>query len=135
MSLNAVAIDGYLSASEQTSNLALSGSVSDPAAGDSTRNTAVGRSLSLAFQKKADATVLHTLSATVKDDGTWSASLPSNLVQGLTDATLTVRASYTSLYGGSVSATRDLVVDTTAPSLTLTTPSDTALTGTNDLTG
>jgi hypothetical protein len=66
----------------------------------------------------------------VQDGGTWSVSLPSNLVQGLADASLTVRASYTSVYGGSASANRSLVVDTTAPSLSVSTPSDTALTAT-----
>jgi hypothetical protein len=76
----------------------------------------------------ADNTVLHTLHATVQDGGTWSASVPSSLVQGLADASVTVRASYTSLYGASVNANRSLVVDTTAPSLAVTTPSDTVLT-------
>jgi hypothetical protein len=86
----------------------------------------VGRSLSVTLV--SGTTVLHTLSATVQANGTWSTSLPSNLVQALADASLTVRASYTSLYGASVNATSDLVVDTIAPSLGVTPPADTDLT-------
>ncbi|CAM3654096.1 Ig-like domain-containing protein [Rahnella victoriana] len=61
--------------------------------------------------------------ATVGTDGTWSTSVPAADAQALTDGTYSVTATVKDVAGNSSSATGSLLVDVTAPTLSINTVS------------
>ena len=124
--LNDVSADGFLNATEHGNALILTGSASATSILDTSVNTAVGRTVQITLANAS--TTLATLSTTVQGNGNWSASVPIDTVQGLLDGTITAKASFVSLYGSSAEVTQSLVIDTVAPSLSLSAPTDTVLT-------
>ncbi|EMS8794109.1 Ig-like domain-containing protein [Enterobacter ludwigii] len=61
---------------------------------------------------------------TVQADGSWSLSVPSTDLSGITDGNYTITAAVTDKAGNPASVDRDVLVDTTVPQLTIHTVSD-----------
>ena len=114
--INTVALDDRLSALEHSASVTLTGTAQDLVPGG-TNNTAVGRSLSVSLNGK-------TYAATVQANGSWSTLVAAADIVALTDGNTVASVSYTGLYGNTQTASKTFVVDTHAPSLSLTTPAD-----------
>ncbi|WP_421514289.1 Ig-like domain-containing protein [Enterobacter ludwigii] len=61
---------------------------------------------------------------TVQADGSWSLSVPSTDLSGITDGNYTITAAVSDKAGNPASVDRDVLVDTTVPQLTIHTVSD-----------
>ena len=61
---------------------------------------------------------------TVQANGSWSVTVPSADLSGITDGNYTISAAVSDKAGNSASADRDVLVDTTVPQLTINTVSD-----------
>ncbi|MEI6615285.1 MAG: cadherin-like domain-containing protein, partial [Cyanobium sp. ELA507] len=102
-----VAVDGYLSASEATSSLTISGSSSGIAA---------GRLITLAVGSSS-------FTATVQANGSWSQTLSSSQLQSLSDGTITITANGSDAAGNAApEASTSLVKDTSTPTISLNQP-------------
>ena len=109
LSINDVATDNIINAAESLQPVVISGT----AGLDDTGRTV---SVVLSFNN-----VSYT--ATVQPDGTWSFTLPSTVVQSLTDTTYTLTATITDAAGNSTTATQTFSVDANVanlPTLTIT---------------
>ncbi len=125
--VNEVSADSYLNALEHDTALVISGSANAPKAQDDTVNTAIGRSVSVRLLDPAGNTVA-TYTTQVNASGDWSLTVPTSVVQSLAEGLNAIEASMVSIYGTSQSQLMPLMVDTTAPELTTTELTDTALT-------
>ena len=61
---------------------------------------------------------------TVQANGSWSVTVPSAALSGITDGNYTISAAVSDKAGNPASADRDVLVDTTVPQLTINTVSD-----------
>jgi len=116
ITIDVVSGDGRLNAMEHSGGVTLSGTVTDQLSGGAI-NTAVGRSLSVNLNG-------HAYTATVQLDGSWNTVVSATDIQTLSDGNEVVNVSYTGFYGNAAVASRTIMVDTLAPSLSLTTPAD-----------
>ncbi len=102
--INPVTADGMLNAAELGQPLTLSG----------TSTAQAGQTVSVTLNNE-------TYTTTVNANGTWSVSVPADDVAALKDGTLTVTASTTDVAGNPASANTSVIVDTVAPTLTIST--------------
>ena len=102
--INPITADGMLNAAELGQPLTLSG----------TSTAQAGQTVSVTLNSV-------TYTARVNADGTWSVQVPQDDVAALQDGTLTVNASTTDVAGNPASASASVIVDTLAPTLTIST--------------
>uniref|UniRef100_UPI0013005ABC Ig-like domain-containing protein n=1 Tax=Rahnella sp. AN3-3W3 TaxID=1610578 RepID=UPI0013005ABC len=102
--INPVTADGMLNAAELGQPLTLSG----------TSTAQPGQTVSVTLNNE-------TYTTTVNTNGTWSVNVPADDVAALKDGTLTVTASTTDVAGNPASANTSVIVDTVAPTLTIST--------------
>ncbi|MRT58291.1 Ig-like domain-containing protein [Enterobacteriaceae bacterium RIT693] len=100
-SINAVAGDDILSVSEQGQAQIVSGISRGASAGDSVTVTVGGT----------------TWSTTVQQDGSWSVGIPKDVVSSLPEGTNTITVNITDAAGNTGSATHDITVTSTPPSV------------------
>ncbi len=98
--VNPVAGDGIINAEEAQSDVEVSGSA------------APGSSVSVELNGE-------TYSATVAQDGSWTATLPAADLQALTDGRYDLNVTVTSASGNSGTTSSPLTIDATAPTLTV----------------
>ncbi|VFS49197.1 Uncharacterised protein [Budvicia aquatica] len=99
LAINAIAGDDIINATEKGLSLAISGTSTD---------VAQGQSVTVRLNGKSYTTV-------VDSGGTWTLNVPAVDVAKLGDASYTVNASVTDTVGNSVTTTHDVKVDTVAP--------------------
>ncbi len=104
LSLNAIAGDNVLNSAEAGADVVLSG----------TTNAEAGQQVTITLNGK-------TYTADVAADGTWSTTVPTADAGAITDGTYTVSASVSDIAGNTTGATGSLLVDVTAPTLTINT--------------
>ncbi|UJD88504.1 Ig-like domain-containing protein [Rahnella aquatilis] len=97
LTFNPVATDDIINAAESLQPVVISGSADIPDAGQTV-------SVVLSFNNV-------TYTAVVQPDGTWSFTLPSSVVQSLTDTTYTLTATITDAAGNSTTAPHTFSVD------------------------
>ncbi|MBU9831582.1 Ig-like domain-containing protein [Rahnella sp. FC061912-K] len=102
--INPITADGMLNAAELGQPLTLNG----------TSTAQAGQTVSVTLNSV-------TYTARVNADGTWSVQVPQDDVAALQDGTLTVNASTTDVAGNPASASASVIVDTLAPTLTIST--------------
>ena len=108
ISIDAVATDDVINATEKGADLVLSGS---------TTNVEENQTVTIIFGGK-------TYSATVDASGHWTATVPSADLGGLKDGDTSVQVSVTNVNGNSASAGREYSVDATAPTVSIEIVSD-----------
>jgi hypothetical protein len=104
LTLNVIAGDNVLNSAEAGADVVLSG----------TSTAEAGRTVTLTLNGQ-------TYTATVAADGTWSTSVPAADATALADGTYSVSATVTDIAGNGASANGSLLVDVTAPTLTINT--------------
>ncbi|HDB9912089.1 TPA: Ig-like domain-containing protein [Escherichia coli] len=102
ISINTIAGDDVINATEKGSNLALSGT-SDQPAGTAITVTLNGQNYS----------------ATTDASGNWSVTVPASAVSALGEATYSVTASVTNVQGNSSTASHNVQVNTALPGVTI----------------
>ncbi|EHS3410892.1 Ig-like domain-containing protein [Escherichia coli] len=102
ISINTIAGDDVINATEKGSNLALSGT-SDQPAGTAITVTLNGQNYS----------------ATTDSSGNWSVTVPASAVSALGEATYSVTASVTNAQGNSSTASHNVQVNTALPGVTI----------------
>ncbi|HBH7064982.1 TPA: Ig-like domain-containing protein [Enterobacter cloacae] len=105
ISINAIATDDVINATEKGADLVLSGA---------TTNVEAGQTVTISLNGK-----IYT--ATVDDSGNWTCTVPSADLAHLKDGDANVQVSVTNVNGNSASAGREYSVDATAPSVTINT--------------
>ncbi|HAV1866007.1 TPA: Ig-like domain-containing protein [Enterobacter hormaechei subsp. steigerwaltii] len=105
ISIDAIASDDVINAAERGADLVLSGTTS---------NVEENQNVTITFGGK-------NYTATVDDEGKWTATVPSADLTGLKDGDASVQVSVTNVNGNSASAGREYSVDATAPSVTINT--------------
>ncbi|MDX7142067.1 Ig-like domain-containing protein [Citrobacter freundii] len=105
ISINAIATDDVINATEKGVDLVLSGA---------TTNVEAGQTVTVSLNGKIYTT-------TVDDSGNWTATVPSADLAGIKDGDASVQVSVTNVNGNSASAGREYSVDATAPSVTIST--------------
>ena len=105
ISINAIATDDVINATEKGADLVLSGA---------TTNVEAGQTVTISLNGK-----IYT--ATVDDSGNWTCTVPSADLAHLKDGDASVQVSVTNVNGNSASAGREYSVDATAPSVTINT--------------
>ncbi|HBA9120291.1 TPA: Ig-like domain-containing protein [Escherichia coli] len=105
ISINTVASDDVINASEKGTDLTLSGSTSGIESGQTVTVTFGGK----------------TYTASVAANGSWSVNVPAADLASLPDGAANVQASVSSASGNSASATHAYSVDASAPTLTINT--------------
>ncbi|WP_438802357.1 Ig-like domain-containing protein [Enterobacter ludwigii] len=101
VTINTVAGDDIINTAELATGQTLSGTVVNAEAGNTVTVTLGG----------------NTLTATVKDDLTWSVNVPQSVLTALGNGELTVTASVTNGVGNSGSGERDITIDASLPGL------------------
>src|SRR5262249_55603799 len=103
-----VAVDGVVNGAEGASGFAIAGT-----------SDAIGRTATIAVMDGA--TVVHSYSATVQDDGTWSVTVPGSDAADLLDGgSYSVTADVSDAAGNPASqASSGLSVDETAPTIAI----------------
>lgn len=105
ISVNSITADNVLNAAEKGVDLLLSGS---------TQNVEAGQTVTITFGGRSYTTQ-------VKDDGSWSYSVPAGDLSGLKDGDASVKVSVSNVNGNGASAEREYSVDASAPTLTIDT--------------
>jgi len=105
ISIDAIASDDVINAAEKGADLVLSGTTS---------NVEQNQTVTITFAGKS-------YTATVDENGKWTATVPSADLTGLKDGDASVQVSVSSVNGNSASAGREYSVDATAPSVTIST--------------
>ncbi|HEY4437452.1 MAG TPA: Ig-like domain-containing protein [Lelliottia sp.] len=105
VSINTLAGDNVVNAAEVAAGQALSGSVTNAAAGDTVTITLGGQ----------------TYTATVQDDLTWSLPLDSTLLTALGDGDLTATVSVTNGHGNTSASSLNFAIDANLPGLRIDT--------------
>ncbi|MGO3412464.1 MAG: Ig-like domain-containing protein [Kluyvera intermedia] len=105
VSINAIATDDVINATEKGTDLVLSGTTS---------NVEANQTVTITFGGKS-------YTATVDADGNWTTTVPSADLIVLKDGDASVQASVTNVNGNSASAGREYSVDATAPTVTIDT--------------
>uniref|UniRef100_UPI00372CFDA7 Ig-like domain-containing protein n=1 Tax=Kluyvera intermedia TaxID=61648 RepID=UPI00372CFDA7 len=105
VSINAIATDDVINATEKGTDLVLSGTTS---------NVEANQTVTITFGGKS-------YTATVDADGNWTTTVPSADLTVLKDGDASVQASVTNVNGNSASAGREYSVDATAPTVTIDT--------------
>ncbi|HAT6801583.1 TPA: Ig-like domain-containing protein [Citrobacter freundii] len=103
VTINTVAADDIINRAEHGQTQIISGSASGAAAGDAVTVTVNGKD----YTTVVDAA------------GNWSVGVPAADISGLNDGVNTISVTVTSAAGNSGSATHDVTVDTSAPSVTV----------------
>ncbi|WP_336665372.1 Ig-like domain-containing protein [Enterobacter asburiae] len=104
VTINTLATDDILNASEAKSDLTVSG----------TTTAEAGQTVTVSLNGKDYTT-------TVSADGSWTLSVPAADLAGLTDGSVTVTASVSDKAGNPASVDHNLTVDITAPAVTINT--------------
>ncbi|MCM7809374.1 Ig-like domain-containing protein [Enterobacter hormaechei] len=107
VTINTIATDDILNASEAQSDLAISG----------TSTAEAGQTVTVSLNGKDYTT-------TVSANGSWTLNVPAADLAGLTDGTVTVTASVTDAAGNTGSGTHNVTVDTGLPSVSFNAISD-----------
>ncbi|NQD59895.1 Ig-like domain-containing protein [Enterobacter sp. CM29] len=102
VTINTIATDDILNASEAQSDLAISG----------TSTAEAGQTLTVSLNGKDYTT-------TVSADGNWTLNVPAADLAGLTDGSVTVTASVSDKAGNPASVDHTLMVDVTVPAVTI----------------
>ncbi|WP_425267812.1 Ig-like domain-containing protein [Enterobacter hormaechei] len=102
VTINTIATDDILNASEAQSDLAISG----------TSTAEAGQTLTVSLNGKDYTT-------TVSADGSWTLNVPAADLAGLTDGSVTVTASVSDKAGNPASVDHTLTVDVTVPAVTI----------------
>ncbi|MFY7108133.1 MULTISPECIES: Ig-like domain-containing protein [unclassified Enterobacter cloacae complex] len=102
VTINTIATDDILNATEAQSNLAISG----------TSTAEAGQTLTVSLNGKDYTT-------TVSADGSWTLNVPAADLAGLTDGSVTVTASVSDKAGNPASVDHTLTVDVTVPGVTI----------------
>ncbi|MCV7760176.1 Ig-like domain-containing protein [Pluralibacter gergoviae] len=102
VTINTVAADNIINAEEAGKALTLSG----------TSSAEAGQTVTVTFNQ-------HDYAATVGADGSWTLDVPVSGMAGLTDGPLNVTAVVADKAGNTTTATRNVQVDVTAPSVTI----------------
>ncbi len=102
LKINTIALDDIVNAIEHNQELVVSG----------TSNTQIGRSVTVTLNNKS-------YIAEVNSDGVWSLKIPSTDVGSIADGKLTVTARVTDTAGNATSVNKEIIVDTTAPAITI----------------
>ncbi|MEZ2496967.1 Ig-like domain-containing protein [Escherichia fergusonii] len=102
ISINTIAGDDVINATEKGSNLALSGTSDQPA----------GTAISVTLNGQ-------NYSATTDASGNWSVTVPASAVSALGEATYSVTASVTNAQGNSSTASHNVQVSTALPGVTI----------------
>ncbi|HCJ7369526.1 TPA: Ig-like domain-containing protein [Enterobacter hormaechei subsp. xiangfangensis] len=102
VTINMIATDDILNASEAQSDLAISG----------TSTAEAGQTLTVSLNGKDYTT-------TVSADGSWTLNVPAADLAGLTDGSVTVTASVSDKAGNPASVDHTLMVDVTVPAVTI----------------
>ncbi|WP_115460562.1 Ig-like domain-containing protein, partial [Enterobacillus tribolii] len=103
VSINTVALDNVINATEKGADLVLNGA---------TQNVEAGQVVKVVFAG-------HSYDAVVQADGSWSVTVPAADMAGLREGADQVQVSVVNQAGNTASAAQELVVDTTAPTLTI----------------
>uniref|UniRef100_UPI0039890C40 Ig-like domain-containing protein n=1 Tax=Edaphovirga cremea TaxID=2267246 RepID=UPI0039890C40 len=103
VTINTVASDNIINATEHGQTQIISGSSHGAAAGDILTLTVAGQSYT----------------TTVDEAGNWSVGVPASVIHSLADGSVTLTASLTDQAGNSGSATHNIIVNTTAPQLSI----------------
>jgi hypothetical protein len=101
ITLNAIASDDIINASEVATGQTLSGKVSGAANGDTVTVTIGG----------------NTYTTTVKSDLSWSVDVPADVLSAIGNGDLTVEASVTNGHGNTGTGERDITIDANLPGL------------------
>ena len=101
ITLNAIASDDIINASEVATGQTLSGKVSGAANGDTVTVTIGG----------------NTYTTTVKSDLSWSVDIPADVLSAIGNGDLTVEASVTNGHGNTGTGERDITIDANLPGL------------------
>ena len=101
ITLNAIASDDIINASEVATGQTLSGKVSGAANGDTVTVTIGG----------------NTYTTTVKSDLSWSVDVPADVLNAIGNGDLTVEASVTNGHGNTGTGERDITIDANLPGL------------------
>ncbi|MGM3313393.1 beta strand repeat-containing protein, partial [Enterobacter hormaechei subsp. steigerwaltii] len=104
VTINTIATDDILNASEAQSDLAISG----------TSTAEAGQTVTVSLNGKDYTT-------TVSADGSWTLNVPAADLAGLTDGSVTVTASVSDKAGNPASVDHNLTVDVTVPAVTINT--------------
>ncbi|QMB00644.1 Ig-like domain-containing protein [Escherichia fergusonii] len=104
VTINPIASDDILNVSEAGAGITISG----------TTTAQAGQTLTVTLNN-------NTYQTTVQADGTWSVNVPATDLSGLTASSYTVTATVSDKAGNPASADHALVVDVTAPDLTINT--------------
>ncbi|MEP9039244.1 Ig-like domain-containing protein [Enterobacter hormaechei] len=102
VTINTIATDGILNATEAQSDLAISG----------TSTAEAGQTLTVSLNGK-------DFTTTVSADGSWTLNVPAADLAGLTDGSVTVTASVSDKAGNPASVDHTLTVDVTVPGVTI----------------
>ena len=105
MTVNVIAGDDIINATEMTADQALSGTVIHAEAGQQVTVTVGGK----------------TYYATVEDDFTWSLTIPAADLAAMGDGALKVSATVTNISGNTGSGERDIAIDAAFPGLRINT--------------
>lgn len=108
ININTVAGDDRINAAETAANVIVSGSV---------LNVEAGQEVTLSVNGT-------DYTATVNDDLSWAVSVPSSAWAGTADGNITFNASVSSVEGNNAYASHDVVVDLTAPVVTINSIAD-----------
>ncbi|HEY1844952.1 MAG TPA: Ig-like domain-containing protein, partial [Buttiauxella sp.] len=103
ISINTVAADDVINATEKGENLILSGT---------TTNVQEGQTVSITFGGKS-------YNATVDADGKWTYTVPAADLAGLKDGDASVQVNVTNLNGNGASASHEYSVDATPPAISI----------------
>ncbi|TCB95169.1 Ig-like domain-containing protein [Enterobacter wuhouensis] len=104
VTINTIATDDILNATEAQSDLAISG----------TSTAEAGQTVTVSLNGK-------DYTATVSADGSWTLNVPAADLAGLTDGSVTVTASVSDKAGNPASVDHNLAVDVTVPAVTINT--------------
>ncbi|WP_326471807.1 Ig-like domain-containing protein [Enterobacter wuhouensis] len=104
VTINTIATDDILNATEAQSELAISG----------TSTAEAGQTVTVSLNGK-------DYTATVSADGSWTLNVPAADLAGLTDGSVTVTASVSDKAGNPASVDHNLAVDVTVPAVTINT--------------
>jgi hypothetical protein len=104
LSINSITADDVLNAAEAGTALILSG----------TSNAEAGNTVNITFNGGS-------YTATVQANGTWSTTVPDTDLSAITDGSYNVNATVSDNAGNVTSADRSVLVDTTAPTITINT--------------
>ncbi|WP_333900954.1 Ig-like domain-containing protein [Enterobacter wuhouensis] len=104
VTINTIATDNILNATEAQSDLAISG----------TSTAEAGQTVTVSLNGK-------DYTATVSADGSWTLNVPAADLAGLTDGSVTVTASVSDKAGNPASVDHNLAVDVTVPAVTINT--------------